>query len=200
MPHIDYYFAVHSPWSYLAGRRLDEIAAKHGASVTYKPLDIAQLFDRTGGTRRENRVPARLEYGAQNLKRWSERLGVPMLGSPLFRGANMAPASYAIIAAQLAGGGDLAGLVDGFMSAIWVEDRDISDDATIRDILGKHSFDPELANSGLLTGAEVYSRNLQQAVDAGVFGSPFYIVTETDQRFWGQDHLSFLDDHLATLA
>ena len=60
MPHIDYYFGVMSPWSYLAGLRLDKIATKHGATVTYKPLDLPRLFDLTGGTRRENRPEARL--------------------------------------------------------------------------------------------------------------------------------------------
>ena len=37
------------------------------------------------------------------------------------------------------------------------------------------------------------------AVEAGVFGGPFYIVRESDERFWGQDRLEFLDRHLATL-
>ena len=41
--------------------------------------------------------------------------------------------------------------------------------------------------------------NLEQAVNAGAFGAPFYIVRETDQRFWGQDRLEFLDRHLASL-
>ena len=51
MAHIDYYLGTISPWCYLAGDRLEQIAAKHGASVTYRPLDVLQLFDRTGGTR-----------------------------------------------------------------------------------------------------------------------------------------------------
>ena len=48
-------------------------------------------------------------------------------------------------------------------------------------------------------GAETYGRNLEQAVAAGAFGAPFYVVRETDQRFWGQDRLDFLDRHLAAL-
>jgi 2-hydroxychromene-2-carboxylate isomerase len=48
-------------------------------------------------------------------------------------------------------------------------------------------------------GAQVYERNLEDAIEAGAFGAPFYIVRETDQRFWGQDRLAFLDRHLARL-
>ena len=49
MAHIDYYFSTLSPFSYLAGTRLEEMAGRHGATITYKPLDIMALFPRTGG-------------------------------------------------------------------------------------------------------------------------------------------------------
>jgi 2-hydroxychromene-2-carboxylate isomerase len=199
MANIDYYFGTISPWAYLAGDRLEKVAARHGATITYKPLDILQLFDRTGGVRPANRHPSRMEYRALELPRWAEHLGMPLNLKPAHWPVNMAPSSYAIIAAQQASGGDLAGLVQGFLRAIWAEERDISDDGVIRDILGAHGFDPALADKGLFIGAETYGRNLEQAVEAGVFGSPFYVVRETGQRFWGQDRLDFLDRHLSSL-
>ena len=56
---IDYYFSTISPFTYLSGTRPAQVAAKHGASLNYKPLDIMGLFGRTGGTppkdRHENR-------------------------------------------------------------------------------------------------------------------------------------------------
>ncbi|WEF22921.1 2-hydroxychromene-2-carboxylate isomerase [Paracoccus sp. S3-43] len=197
MATIDYYFGTISPWAYLAGDRLERIADRHGATIAYKPLDILQLFDRTGGVRPADRHPSRMEYRAQELLRWAEYLGMALNQRPAFWPVNMAPSSYAIIAAQQAGGGDPGGLVRGFLRAVWAEDRDISDDAVIRDVLGAHGFDPALADKGLFIGAETYGRNLEQAVEAGAFGSPFYIVRETGQRFWGQDRLDFLDWHLS---
>lgn len=197
MAHIDYYLATISPWCYLAGQRLEEIARRHGATVTYKPLDVLQLFDRTGGTRPAARHPSRMEYRGQELPRWAVHLDMPINLKPAFWPVNMAPSSYAIIAAQEAGGGDLGGLVHGIMRAVWAEERDISDDAVIRDLLGAHGFDPALADKGLFIGAETYGRNLEEAVAAGVFGTPFYVVRDGDARFWGQDRLEFLDRHLA---
>ncbi len=199
MANIDYYFGTISPFAYLAGDRLERIAARHGAAITYKPLDILQLFDRTGGVRPANRHPSRMDYRAQELPRWADHLGLPLNLKPAFWPVNMAPSSYAIIAAQGAGGGDTGGLVQGFLRAVWAEDRDISDDVVIRDILSAHGFDPALADKGLFVGAETYGRNLEQAVEAGVFGSPFYVVRESGQKFWGQDRLDFLDRHLASL-
>ncbi|WP_323715502.1 2-hydroxychromene-2-carboxylate isomerase [Paracoccus aminovorans] len=199
MAHIDYYFGTPSPWSYLAGDRLERIAEKHGAAVTYKPVDLLQLFDRTGGVRPANRHPSRLEYRAQELRRWSETLDMRLNLRPAFWPVNPAPSSYAIIAAQAAGGGDLPGLVQRFLRAVWADEENIAEDAVIRAKLSASGFDPALADKGLFIGAETFGRNLEQAVEAGVFGAPFYVVRETGERFWGQDRLDFLDRHLAGL-
>ncbi|WBU59155.1 2-hydroxychromene-2-carboxylate isomerase [Paracoccus albus] len=199
MAHIDYYFGTISPWSYLAGDRLERIAREHRASITYRPVDLMQLFPRTGGQKPAERHESRKEYRLQELTRWAASLKLPFNLHPAHFPVNMAPSSYAIIAAQEAGGGNVGALVQGFLRAVWAEDRDISDDTVIRDVLGRAGFDPALADKGLFVGAEQYGRNLEEAVAAGVFGSPFYIVRETGQKFWGQDRLEFLKGHLASL-
>ncbi|WP_439521533.1 2-hydroxychromene-2-carboxylate isomerase [Marivita sp.] len=196
MAHIDYFFSTLSPYAYLAGSRMEDVAAKHGATVTYKPVDITTLFGRTGGTPPKDRHPSRQELRAQELTRQSKKLGMPLNLRPAFWPTNGAPSSYAIIAAQNAGGGDLGRLVSGFLRAVWVEDKDISQDDVVRAGLADAGFDPALADSGLLSGAETYAANLEEAASRGVFGAPFYI-TDTDQRFWGQDRIEDLDLHLA---
>lgn len=196
MPHIDYYFATLSPYTYLAGTRFEEIAAKHSATVTYKPLDIMALFSRTGGTPPKDRHPNRIEYRAQELPRQAAMLGMPLNLKPAHWPTNAAPSSYAIIAAQEAGGGDLGALVHSVLRAVWAEEKDIAQDDVVKACLESAGFDPSLADSGLLSGAETYARNLEEAVDRGAFGAPFYIV-DSGQRFWGQDKLNELDLHLS---
>ncbi len=196
MAHIDYYFSTISPYAYLAGGRLEEIAARHGAAITYKPLDIMALFARTGGTSPRDRHPSRQEYRAQDLVRQARMLDLDFNLAPAHWPTNMAPSSYAVIAAQNAGGGDVDALARALMRACWVEERDIAQDDVIKACLAGAGFDPSLADSGLLAGAETYGRNLEEAVAAGAFGSPFY-VTDDDARFWGQDRLDYLDRHLS---
>jgi 2-hydroxychromene-2-carboxylate isomerase len=195
MAHIDYFFSTVSPYTYLAGTRLEEIAARHGATIRYKPVDILALFTRTGGQALPDRHPSRQDYRLADLGRQAAKLGMPINIKPAFFPTNSAPSSYAIIAAQEKGGGDLGALVHGFTRACWAEERDIAEDAVIRDVLGQAGFDPGLAESGLLLGAETYAKNLEEAVNRGVFGAPFYIAGE--ERFWGQDRLEELDLHLA---
>jgi len=195
MAHIDYFFATLSPYAYLAGSRLEEVAAKHGATITYKPLDIMALFSRTGGTPPKDRHPSRQAWRLEEMPRQARKLGMPFNIKPAHWPTNAAPSSYAIIAAQNAGGGDLGALVHSVLRAVWAEERDIAQDDVVRDCLAKAGFDPGLADSGLLSGAETYAANLEEAVKANVFGSPFYVV-DTGQSFWGQDRLVDLDLHL----
>lgn len=195
MPQLDYYFTTLSPFTYLAGNQLEEIAAKHGATITYKPVDIMQLFARTGGTPLGERHPNRQAYRLQDLRRGAAKAGLPINLKPMFFPTNAAPSAYAIISAQKAGGGDLGALVQYYLRACWAEERNIAEDDVIRAGLEACGFDPSLADSGLLTGAETYGANLDEAIARGVFGSPFYIVG--DEAFWGHDRLEDLDLHLA---
>ncbi len=196
MPHIDYYLATISPNCYFAGKRPAKVAAAHGATITYKPLDIMALFGRTGGTPPGQRHPSRQEYRLIEIERTAKVLGVPVNSKPAHFPTNPAPSSYALIAAQNAGGGDLAAYVAAITRACWAEEKDIADDAVIRACLEAAGFDPALADSGLLAGAQTYEQNLEDAVAAGAFGAPFF-VTDDGARFWGQDRIDQLDLHLA---
>jgi 2-hydroxychromene-2-carboxylate isomerase len=195
MPHIDYYFATISPFTYLSGTQLESIAQKHGATITYKPVDIMGLFGRTGGIPPKDRHPNRQEYRLQDMRRRAIVAGLPLNLKPAFWPTNLAPSSYAIIAAQAAGG-DVGKLVNALTRSCWADEKNIAEDDVIRACLHEAGFDPALSDSGLLNGAETYSANLEEAVEKGVFGAPFFI-TDTDERFWGQDRLDDLDRHLA---
>ena len=86
--------------------------------------------------------------------------------------------------------------MQSILRACWAEDRDIAEDEVIKACLEQNGFDPKLAESGLLSGAEAYATNLEHAVAANVFGVPFYVV-DSGQSFWGQDRLDDLEQHLA---
>ena len=198
MPHIDYFLSTVSPYTYLAGRQLEEIAEKAGATITYKPLNLVTLFGRTGGTPPKDRHVSRQEYRLQELRRASAKRGMPLNLQPAHWPTNPAPASYAIIAAQKAGGGDLGLLCHSILRACWAEEKNIAEDDVVRASLEEAGFDPRLADSGMLSGAEEYEANLEEAAARGVFGAPFYIA-DGDERFWGHDRLTDLETYLARL-
>ncbi|WP_297617879.1 2-hydroxychromene-2-carboxylate isomerase [uncultured Roseicyclus sp.] len=193
MSHIDYYFSTISPFTYLAGLRMETVAARHGASIAYKPVDLlGSVLPRTGGVAPKDRHPARLDLRAQELRRQSAKYGLPMDLDPPFRAVNGAPSAYAFIAALGAGGGDPGALVHALTGAVWRDRRDTAEDAVIADCLAEAGYDRALAGMGMLAGAEEYTRNTEDAVAAGVFGAPFYIV-DGSEKFWGQDRIEDLD-------
>ncbi|WP_299839320.1 2-hydroxychromene-2-carboxylate isomerase [uncultured Jannaschia sp.] len=192
---IDYYLATTSPYTYLAATRPAEIARKHGAEIVYKPLNTFDLFGRTGGQPPKDRHESRQAYRLIEMRRQAEKAGKPLNLHPAHWPTNPAPSSYAIIAAQAEGGGDLAALVAGLTRACWAEERDVADDAVIADCLEAVGFDRGLVNRGMMAGAETYARNLEDAVAAGVFGVPFFVAGE--EKFWGQDRLDDLDRYLS---
>ena len=198
MQRIDYYLTVISPWCYLAADRLERIAAAQGCDIRYIPVDPGALFARTGGKVLSDRHETRQAYRFQELQRTAAKQGLPLTLRPAYFPTNPAPAAYAIIAAQAAGGGDAGGLVRSLLRACWAENKNVADDDVIRAALDDNGFDPGLADRGLLMGAETYQRNLEQAVAAGAFGFPFYVLEKA--TFWGQDRLDDLQAHLAGTA
>jgi len=154
-----------------------------------------QLFGRTGGTPPKDRHPNRQDYRLQELRRRAALAGMPINLKPAHWPTNGAPSSYAIIAAQEAGG-DVAGLIAAITKACWAEEKNIAEDDVIRDCLVGAGFDADLADKGMMASAETFGRNLEEGINAGVFGAPFF-VTDTDERFWGEDRLADLEASLA---
>lgn len=194
MAHIDYYMITLSPFCYLAGDELEQIAEKHGATIAYKPVNLLQIFAATGGIVPADRHPARQAYRMQELTRVAKAKGLPINLKPAFFPSNPVPSCYSVINAQNSGGGDVAGLCQSFLRACWAEEKDVAEDIVLRACLTENGFDPDLVNSGLLSGAVVFERNTEEAIKKGVFGAPTYVVG--DQIFWGQDRLSYLDEYL----
>jgi len=195
MAHIEYFMSPLSPFTYLAGDRLEKVAQKRSASITYKPFDVVGNFARTGGTAPAERHQSRKTYRLQELSRVARHHDLPINLQPAHWPTNPAPSSYAIIAAQNAGSGNLGALVQAFLSACWAEEKNIADEQVVRACLSGAGFDPDLADKGLAAGAETFSANTEEAVRRGVFGAPSYLVGE--ELFWGQDRLSYLDDFLS---
>ena len=150
MAVIDYYCFPLSPFSYLAGLRLEEIAAQHGAEISYRPVELFRIFAETGTPLVKDRHPARQRYRLQDIARVARMEGLPINLHPRHWPTNAVPASVAIITAQQAGGGDVGRLLHAFVRAVWAEDRDIAEDTVVRDCLAEAGFDPALADRGML--------------------------------------------------
>ena len=198
---IDYYLFTISPWAYLGGPRLQEIARRHGAEIRVKPIDMAAVYPETGGVPMAKRAPARLDYRLAELRRWRDHLGVTLNIKPAHFPVPHETASRMVIAAGDAAGdvagGDPLGLAQALLTAVWAEQRDVSDAGTLREIAEAtgHDAGALLAAAEQAGTAKAYAALSEEAVSQNVFGSPSYVYR--NEVFWGQDRLDFLDRALA---
>jgi len=194
---VQYYFAPNSPWTYLGHLRFWDIARKHGATVEVLPVDLGgKVFPQSGGLPLAKRAPQRQAYRLVELKRFSEHLHAPMNLQPKFFPVNPDDAAKLIIAVALHDGMDAAmHITDAVLRAVWVDERNIADEATLAVLLKERELPARrLEDAHSQAVAERYEANTARAIEAGVFGAPSYVVG--GEIFWGQDRLDFLERRL----
>jgi carboxymethylenebutenolidase len=194
--NIDYYLSLISPWTYLGSVRLEEIARAHGAEVRVKPVDYGTIFPKTGGLPLAKRAPERQAYRLVELERWSKALGLPLNLHPQFFPAAEQLAACTVLAAAETDGAPLK-LAHAILRAVWVEERNIADAATLEAIADAtgHSGINLMARACEPETLESYRALTEEALERGVFGAPTYVLD--GEPFWGQDRLDFLDKALA---
>jgi 2-hydroxychromene-2-carboxylate isomerase len=195
---VDYYFAPQSPWAYLGHQRLADIALQTGASIRVMPIDLGgKVFPISGGLPLGQRAPQRQAYRLTELQRFSEHLNAPLNLKPKYFPVGGDDAARLIIAADLAHGAVVGMQVAGaVLAACWAQERNIADDKVLAELLAELSLPAALLEQSHSQAAqERYEAYTQQAIDAGVFGAPSYVVG--GELFWGQDRLDFVERALS---
>jgi 2-hydroxychromene-2-carboxylate isomerase len=198
---IDYYFAPNSPYVYLGHARFVRIANEARASVNVKPVDLGgKVFPVSGGLPLSKRAPQRQAYRLVELKRLSEWLDLPLNLQPKYFPVAPDDAAKLIIAVDLKDGTEAALRLTGAVGrAVWVDDRNIADEATLAALLAEQELAPtRLEDAHSQAVHERYERDTQQAIEVGVFGAPSYVIDR--EIFWGQDRLDFVQRRLQRAA
>jgi 2-hydroxychromene-2-carboxylate isomerase len=193
---VTVYYALQSPWTYLGWARLRALVARTGAPAHYRPVQSGPLFEASGTLPLARRPQQRQAYRLMELRRWREHLGIPLNLHPKYFPVDEALAARMTIAHRQRGG-DIAALSQAMMAAVWTEERDLADRATLLQIAREQGVDGQ----ALLEAAQdpavqrEYDANTQAAIEQGVFGMPTCVID--GELFWGQDRLDFVARALA---
>jgi 2-hydroxychromene-2-carboxylate isomerase len=192
---IDYYFSSNSPWTYFGHGLFHEIAARHGATIVYKPMPILEVFEATGSLPLGKRPPARQRYRWMELQRWRDKRGLPLNLKPAHFPLDPTLANKAVVAV-VASGKDPAILIGRMLAGVWAEELNLSDENVIAGLVADSGLDAAsiMASAKSDAIAAVYDRIGRDAVAADVFGAPGYVLD--GEVFWGQDRLELLEDAL----
>ena len=189
------YFTTVSPWAYIGHELLLKIAREHALAVEWKPVNLGEIFPQTGGLPLAKRPPARQRYRMLELQRWRDKRGKNFSLHPKHWPFDCTLADRSIIALAQSGR-DPAAYIGSVFKAVFEEERNCADETVLAEILSANGHD----DSSILSSARnpqietAYKSNIGEALAAGVFGSPSYVLD--GELFWGQDRLELLEDAL----
>ena len=184
---IDFYFDFSSPYGYFASMKIDELAARHGRSVVWRPMLLGAVFKITGQQPLAT-VPLKNSYMAHDLARTAKLLAVPFKLPTRFPISTVGPSR----AFYWVGDKDkelAKKLAQALFRAYYAEDRDISNPEVTGNVAAKLGVDKAELTQALNDPAvkERLKIEVDGAIERGVFGSPYIVVD--GEPFWGSDRL-----------
>jgi 2-hydroxychromene-2-carboxylate isomerase len=187
---LDFWFDYTCPYAYLASTRVEALARRTGDELHWRPMLLGGVF-RANATPQKlfaTLSPQKAKHNADDLDRWSRELDAPLVMPPAHP-----MRSVEALRATLATGCDPA-VIHGFYRAYWVDNREISDPATMRDVLtaAGHDADAILPTLGGDALRDALRAETEQAVALGIFGAPAYVI-DGATLYWGQDREHFVE-------
>lgn len=194
---IEYVFSTISPWAYIGHAFFVDIARRHNTSIEFIPVNLLDLFSRTGGLPLPQRAPERQNYRWYELQRWREVRKIDLNLSPRHWPFKFHLLDKTITAATSLNH-DPADFIHKAMLGIWSLDLDLSQPENIVNVADQAGI-PGAACLEKAQSEEIetlYEKNTERAISKGCFGSPTYWLN--GEMFFGQDRLEQLEDALKT--
>ena len=186
---VHFYYDYVSPYSYFAWSALDRIKGT-GAEVVHHPIFLGGLNAELGITAPAFRPGVdRIGYLMADLKRLAADYQVPMAMNSNFPMNTLNLLRGAPLAIE-------AGVIEAYSTmgfqACWEKGLNPADRALCRTLVEEVGLDGAAWEAYVTDPANKASLKARtsEAIQAGVFGAPFFIVGE--ERFWGQDRLHHL--------
>ncbi|MEM1348037.1 MAG: 2-hydroxychromene-2-carboxylate isomerase [Myxococcota bacterium] len=189
---IEFFFEISSPYSYLAAFKIEELARRVGAEITWKPFVLGAVFKHIGSGP-PAAIPQKGVYMMQDLRRFARRDARPFTMPPVFP-VHSIKAHRAILASRkLRDEATMVRVTKGLYEAYWAQGKDISDMEVLGEALAGMGLDAEAVEEAMKS-QEVKDELRQYTDEAcarGVFGAPTFFLG--DQMFWGNDRMDFLE-------
>lgn len=194
---IDFYFDFSSPYAYFAAQKIDDVAMEFGGrEVEWRPFLLGVAMKETKNEPLMHQ-PIKGEYSVHDWNRMARFMKVPWKMPAQFPIASIAAARafYWISDVDKTKAKAFARLC---FSSYFSEGLNINNADIVAEIGSQVGVDGSALKENIADGLikEKLKNETQAAIDAGVFGSPFFIVD--DEKFWGSDRIWMIKRWLKT--
>ena len=193
---LEFFYDCSSPWTYLAFAKIEDVARRHDADLIWRPILVGGVFNAVNPSvyeTRERPVKPKARYYAKDLQDWAHLYGLK-IGQPTVFPVNSVKAMRGAFVAHEHG--KISPYSRCVFEQYWGEDRDISKDEVLRDILGKVGLDEKEYFTKIASPdyKDKLKRNTDELIERGGFGSPTMFVD--GEMFFGNDRLALVEHAL----
>lgn len=195
---LEFFFDCSSPWTYLAFTRVQDVIARTGAEVSWRPILVGGVFNavnRDVYERRAHPEPRRASYYEKDLQDWA-RFTCIEIGKPKPFPVNAVLEMRCCLAADEQG--EMIPFARACFEAYWGALKDVSKPEVIAEVCRTVDLNPDaiLARASAPAIKEKLRANTDEVIARGGFGSPTMFVNGTDMYF-GNDRLPLVEAALS---
>ena len=193
MATIEFFYDYSSPWTYFAADRIEDFCTRNKATLVWKPFLVGGVFNKVNPSvyqRRENPVPPKDNYYRKDMADWARYLDIKMVRPSVFPVNSVKALRGAFVAIDA---GTISAYSKAVFTAYWRDDKDISQDAVLRDIVNGAGMDADDFLAKI--GDDKIKRKLFETTDEliarGGFGTPTFFIDGGDMYF-GNDRFELM--------
>ncbi len=196
---LEFFYDCSSPWTYLAFSKIEEVAARHGADLVWKPILVGGVFNAVNPSvyeSRERPVKVKARYYKKDLQDWAHLYGLKITdpGALKVFPVNSVKAMRGAFVAQEQG--KISPYSRRVFERYWGDNRDISQDDVMREIVRETGLDEAefFRKIALPEYKDMLRANTEELIARGGFGSPTMFVDGA--MFFGNDRLPLVEHAL----
>jgi 2-hydroxychromene-2-carboxylate isomerase len=189
--HIDFYFDVISPYSYIAHKKIQKIKKNQKTIFIYKPILLGGLHNLAG-----IKAPAFNKYKMKNMQTDCELVSKKNDISFIWN-SKFPINSLSIMRGYLSvDNNQKEKYLDIFFNAYWRDNLDLSSEQEFSKLLDALEIDNNIFFDKITQQSikDTLKQFTNDAFEKEVFGAPTFIVN--NKIFWGQDRLEYALEEL----
>lgn len=197
-PDLHFYFDFISPYGFFAALRIDDLASAFGRSVQWHPMLLGVSVMKVMGLKPLLDTPLKGPYTRHDVMRYARLHGIPLGREPGVAAMSPLACGRALAWARHHHPQHAKQLARDMLNAYWLRGMDLSTPSAIASLALPGSLSTAELNQALQgeEAAKLLREEVQQSIDAGVFGSPTVIVD--GELFWGIDKFDQIQRWLET--